>query len=213
MLPSLYVLLLAADPAPPPIRLPAEVTAKPGRLVRLDADTPGTVVRWFAIGDVDLLPLPGTKSAVAVSPVAGRFLVLAWTAAGDVPSEAARCLLVVGDPAPPQPTDPFATDLKAAFAADPAPQKAAHARQLAAAYRQAVAAAGSARTPAELLALLRQSVAAAVPADALPGVRRRIADEVNRTLTADADSPLDAQTRAAAGRLFARVATLLEELK
>ncbi len=213
MLPCLYLMLLAADPAPPPIRLPAEVTAKPGRLVRLDADTPGTVVRWFALGEVDLLALPGTKSAVAVSPSAGRFLILAWTASGDVPSEAARCVLVVGDPTPPAPVDPLATDLKAAFTADPSPQKTTHARQLASAYRQSITATASARNPAELYAVLKQAVTAAVPTDALPGVRRRIADEVNRILNADADAPMDTVTRAADGKLFARVATLLEELK
>ncbi len=213
MLPSLYLLLLAADPAPPPIRLPAEVSARPGRLVRLEADTQGTVVRWLLVGDADLLPLPGTKTAVACSPTAGRFLVIAWTASGDVPSEAARCTLVVGDPAPPPPADPLAADLKTAFAADPSPQKAAHVKQLASAYRQAATAAGSARTAAELYETLKQFVAAGLPADAVVGVRKRLAVEVAKTLTTDADSPLDATTRAAAGKLFARLATLLEELK
>ncbi len=218
MLP-LYALVLAADPAPPPIRLPAEVSARPGRLVRLEADTPAPIVRWLVVGDADLVPLPGSKAAVLASPTAGRLLVIAWTASGDVPSEAARCVVVVGDPAPPAPppapppADPLAADLRAAFAADPSPQRAGHARQLAAAYRQAGTASGSARTAAELYEVLKQHVTAGLPADALTGVRKRVAAEIGKTVPADADAPLDAATRAAVGKLFARLATLLEELK
>lgn len=212
MLPSLYLLLLAADPAPPPIRLPAELSGKPGRLVRLEADTPGVVVRWLVVGDADLVPLPGTKSCVICGPAAGRLLVFAWTAAGDVPSEAARCVLTLGEPTPPAPVDVLAADLKAAFAADPSPQKAAVVRQLAAGYRAAAVASGSVRTLAELYAVLKQQLAG-LPADALVPVRKRLADELNKTLTADADSPLDAPTRAAAGKLLARLAGILEELK
>ena len=37
--------------------------------------------------------------------------------------------------------------------------------------------------------------------------------EMNKTLPTDADRPLDAASRAAAGRLFARLAAHLEELK
>ena len=68
------------------------------------------------------------------------------------------------------------------------------------------------RTLAELYAILKQQLAV-LPADALVPVRKRLADELNKTLTADADGPLDAPTRAAAGKLFARLATALEELK
>ena len=214
MLPPLCALLLAADPAPPPIRLPAEVAARPGRLVRLEADTPAPVVRWLIVGDADLLPFPGTKTAVFSSPAAGRYLVFAFTAQGDVPSEAARCVVVVGDPTPPAPVDALAADLRAAFLLDPSPQKTAFARQLAGAYRQAVAAAGSARTPAELSEVLKGLVAAAgLPADALVSVRKRLAGEVGRVLTADPDRALDPSTRQAAGKLFGRLAALLEELK
>ncbi len=212
MIPSLYLVLLAADPSPPPIRLPAELSGKPGRLVRLEADTPGVVVRWLVVGDADLVPLPGTKSCVICGPAAGKLLVFAWTAAGDVPSEAARCVVTLGEPTPPAPVDSLAADLKAAFAADPSPQKATFARQLAAGYRAAASAAGSVRTLAELYAVLKQQLAG-LPADALVSVRKRLADELNRTLTADADGPLDPTTRAAAGKLFARLATILEDWK
>lgn len=203
------LLLAAVEPAPPPIRLPAEVAARPGRLVRLEADTPAPHVRWLVVGDADLVPLPGTKSAVLVGPAPGQLLVFAWTAAGDVPSEAARCVVRVGDPAPPP--DALAADLRAAFAADPSPQKAAHARQLTSAYRQAAAAAGSARTAGEVYAALRHAVS--LPADALVGVRRRLGEEANKALAFDPDAALDAKSRAACVQFFTRLAGLLEGLK
>ena len=47
------------------------------------------------------------------------------------------------------------------------------------------------RTLAELFAVLKQQLAG-LPTDALVPVRKRLADELNKTLTADADGPLDA---------------------
>lgn len=219
MLPLTLIAAALARPAGPAVALPAEVRAAPGRLVTLRADTAGAVVRWaLASDDADLVPFPDGKSAIFSSPKAGRFVVLAWTAAGDVPSEAARCVVVVGDPpapVPPAPADPFAADLRRLFAEDASPDKAAHLAQLAAVYREAVrfAATADVRTAGELAGRIRAAAGSLLPADALVGVRKRIADEVARRLPADGDKPLDPATRAAAGELFDRIAAALEGVK
>src|SRR3954470_13873563 len=83
--PALLVSLAAAAVSAavePAVRLPAEVRARPGRLVRLAAETDGKMVRW------------------ASAPAPGRYRVLAWTVVGDVPSEAAVCVVVVEGPGP-----------------------------------------------------------------------------------------------------------------
>ena len=208
--------LLICTAGPPAIDLPAEVAARPGRLVTLTAETDGRHVRWALASDAaDLVPFPGQKTALFCSPHPGRYVVLAWTAAGDVPSEAARCVIVVGDPTPvppPGPADPLAIELGRLFAADETPGKAAHLAQLVAMYQEAVAFADrpEVRTAGDLATRIRTAAATLLPADALIDIRRRIADEIVQHLPVDSDRPLDAATRSAAAVLFARIATSLE---
>jgi hypothetical protein len=211
----LLPLLLAALPAAPPtVTLPAEVLARPGRIAALKAETDGQAVRWvLAAGDADLVPLPADgKTALFCAPTAGRYVVFAWTAAGDVPSEAARCVVVVGDTPIPPPTDPFTADVRRLLAADPTPDKAAHVAQLAAVYREAVkyAAHADVATAGDLAARIRAAANSLLPTDALTAVRKRIAEEIAKTLPDDGEMPLDGDTRKKAAALFGRIATSLE---
>lgn len=217
MSPLLPFLLAALPAAPPTVTLPAEVPARPGRIAAIRAETDGQAVRWvLASTDADLVPLPADgKTALFCSPAAGRYVVFAWTAAGDVPSEAARCVVVVGDaPAPPPlpPTDPLTSDLRRLLAADPTPDKATHVAQLAAVYREAVkyAAHADVATAGDLAARIRTAASSLLPADALTTVRKRLAEEIAKTLPDDGEKPLDADTRKRAAALFARIATSLE---
>jgi hypothetical protein len=215
--PTLALLFaFAADPTPA-VTLPAEVSAQPGRIVRLRAETAGKLVRWtLASDDADLVPFPDGKVALFSSPKPGRYLVLAWTAAGDVPSEAARCVVVVGGPAPPPgPADPLAADLQRLFNADPARDKAAHLAQLAAVYREAVTFADhpDVRSAAELATRIRTAAGSLLPADALVPLRKRVAEEIARRLPADGDRDLDPATRKTAAELFDRIATALEAVR
>ena len=214
----LWLLISAAGP--PAVDLPAEVTARPGRLVTLTAETDGRHVRWALASDAaDLVPFPGQKTALFCSPHPGRYVVFAWTAAGDEPSAAARCVVVVGDPAPvpppPGPADPLAAEFGRLFAADDTPGKAAHLAQLAALYQEAVtfAARPEVRTAGDLAARIRTAAATLLPADALTAIRQRIADEIVEHLPVESDRPLDAATRSAAAALFARIATSLEAVR
>ncbi|MGL4423950.1 MAG: hypothetical protein ACRCZF_25070, partial [Gemmataceae bacterium] len=75
----LVAVLLTADPAPP-ITLPALPSTRPGRLLKLSAQTqpPGKPVRWtLASDDADLVPFPDGSAAVFSAPKPGRYLVLA----------------------------------------------------------------------------------------------------------------------------------------
>jgi hypothetical protein len=213
LLPFLFA--LGADPSPQ-VELPSEVAARPGRLVRLEARTAGRVVRWaLASDDADLVPFPDGKVALFTSPTPGRYLVLAWTAAGDVPSEAARCVVVVGEPPPPGPADQLTEDLRRLFEADRTPEKAAHLAQLAAVYREAVRYADhpDVRTTAELAGRIRAAANSLLPADALVPLRKRVAEEVARHLPADGDRDLDLALRKTAAGLFDRIATSLEAIR
>lgn len=215
-MPILLLPLAFAQAPAPAVKLPNEIKGLPGRIVRLTAETAEKNVRWYLVSeDADLVPFPDGKVALFTAPKAGRYAVLAWTAAGDMPSDAAKCVVVVGDPPGPGPVEPFARDLRKLFADDSTSDKARHVAQLAALYREAIAYAEKAdvATAGDLAARIRAAASTLVPADALVGIRKRIAEEIAKELPADGEKPLDAATRARAAKLFERIATHLEDLK
>jgi len=196
----------------PGVLLPAEVNAAPGRLVQLKAETNGTLVKWaLASNDADLVPFPDGKLAVFAAAKPGRYLVLAWTASGNEPSDAARCVVVVGDA---KPVDAFASEMQKLFDADVSPDKPQRVRQLAEVYRSAkgFAEKPEVRTVGQLAERLK-ATASALPPDVLMPLRTRIAEEIARTLPADAAKVLDAKERRTAVQLFDHIANTLEGLK
>lgn len=216
MLPILLLPFAFAQSPAPSVKLPSEVKGLPGRIVRLTAETSEKIVRWHLVSDdADLVPFPDGKVALFTAPKPGRYQVLAWTAAGDVPSEAAKCVVVVGDPPGPAPVEPFARELRKLFADDATTDKSRHVAQLAALYREAIAYAEKAEvaTAGDLAARIRAASATLVPAEALVGIRKRVAEEIAKELPLDGEKPLDAATRTKAAKLFERIATHLEDLK
>ena len=193
--------------APPGVTLPAEVATPPGRIVVLKAETGGEVVRWASLAEgVDLVPFPDGKTALFCSPNPGRFTVLAWTAAGNVPSEAARVVVVVGAPAPA--ASEFAKELAALVGAE---RDAEALKRLAGAYRAAAELSDNAEvaTAGQLAERVRELVRAAVPAEALVAIRKRVALESAARLSGGADAPLTPALRRAAAGLFNEVALIL----
>ncbi|QEL14888.1 hypothetical protein [Limnoglobus roseus] len=217
MVPLVLVSFALGQPPAPSIKLPSEVTGQPGRILQLKAEATGPHVRWFlASDDADLVPFPDGKVALFSSPKAGKYTVLAWTAAGDVPSDAAKCVVTIaGPPAPPPAPSPFLRDLQKLYADDATTDKAGPLAQLAALYHEAVTFVVKAdvATTSDLAARIRAAGSTLLAADALVGVRKRIAEEVAKELSTDGDKPLDAATRAKAAKLFEQIATHLEELK
>lgn len=231
MRPVLFVLLWPAVlfAAPPSITIPDRVKGEPGAFVRVTATTDGKNVRWIALTPglavfpADLLRDSRTTVVVALRP--GAYRLLALTAVGDELSEPAECVVeIAGDPPPPgpepptppaPPADPLAEALARLYTADSAANKAEHARALAGFYRQAARSvdARELRTAGELYQVLRRASAAVVPDDALPGLRRRIADELRAVLPTRGDAALTDAHRAAARALFLRLAALLETLR
>lgn len=216
----------AAEPA---VKLPTEIRAKPGRLLRLQAETTNKHVRWFLSNpdDADLIPIAAEKAAIFCSPTVGRYRVFCYTAAGDVPSEPAVCVVIVGEapdpgpkpppsPDPPEPSDPFAKALQAAYAADAAPDKAKRRDQLASLYRYAanlVSGESEIDTVGKLYDVLRDAGKILVGDQVLPGVRRAIAEELSKVLPTSPSAPLDKATRERCASQFTRVAKALESVR
>jgi len=212
----MLALLFAAAAGPSAISLPPEVAAPPGRIVKLTAITEGKLVRWqLAADDADLVPFPDGKTALFCSPKPGRFVVFAWTASGDEPSEAAKCVIVVGGEPGPKPVDALADEFRKLLATDATADKFAHLVQLAALYREAVKYADhpEVKTAGELATRIRAAAGSLLPAEALTAIRKRIADEIARELPIESEAALDAATRRKAAQLFARIAASLEGAK
>lgn len=106
MLAALFVAAPAWADAPA-LKLPAEVSGTPGQFIVVTAETEGKVVRWVPLDTgLSMIPvglLKDSKTAVLMAPK-GRYRLLAFTAAGDEPSEPAVTVIVV-DGAPPKPPD------------------------------------------------------------------------------------------------------------
>jgi hypothetical protein len=215
----LTLVFAALAAGPPVISLPPQVEAQAGRIVKLAAATDGKLVRWqLATDDADLIPFPDGKTALFCSPKAGRFVVFAWTAAGDEPSEAAKCVITVTDLAPvppPKPVETLAAEFKKLLAGDSNLEKLAHLIQLAALYREAVKYADSSevKTAGDLANRIRAAAGSLIPNDSLVALRKRIAEEIAKELPVETDSPLDAATRRKAAALFLRIAAALEAAK
>lgn len=106
------VLLLALFASQAPgqtLKLPAEVKGLAGDFIQVPASTDGNEVRWVPLdAGLRLFPvnlLKDTKTAV-VTGRDGSYRLLAYTAKGDVPSEPAVCVVVIGGVTPPPPPPP-----------------------------------------------------------------------------------------------------------
>lgn len=112
-----FFLLLAGIclAAPPSVKLPAEAKGLPGAWIVIPAEVEGGKPRWrFPDAGLEevrldvLFPsdvLDKAKGKVVKADKPGRYRIESWNAAGDVASDIAVCVVVVGD-APPKPEPP-----------------------------------------------------------------------------------------------------------
>jgi hypothetical protein len=170
--------------------------------------------------DADLIVMESTRSAIFSAVAPGRYKILAWTAAGDIPSEAAVCVVTVGSappvpPGPVAPTDPLAVALQALLEANQDPDKAKQMVALADVYRRAAKAAGDPeiKTAGDLFTFARRQAVAVLPPMALEAIRNRLGEELAAVLPTDPDVVLTPPIRTAATEIYSRLAKILESLK
>lgn len=198
---------------PPALKLPAEVRAAPAAIAELRVETSGKAVEWICLTPgLSIKPTDGGKVLFFSGPT-GRYELIAYTAVGDVPSKPARVVVIIGTPEPPKP-DLIAERVKKAFADDPSESalKSKHAKALAALYRELAKEAADAgiASPAEFRRVAKEASAKMIGPDALVGVRGLVAAEL--ALLLPTDEAFTDQQRAAAARLFEKLAATLEGL-
>ena len=218
-------LALAQDPVPPALKLPTSVKTPVGKLGKLRAETTGKYVRWIASPGLDLDPTDNGRT-LYYTGLPGTYELRAYTAAGDVPSEAVLTTVTIGDggppgplpPAPPipppQPVDALKSKLKDAFAAavGSPEEKAEWAKDLAALYRSAKKTCADKKitTTTQLKAKFKEAATALLDGDdALREVRQVVALELAAILPPATEDVTDDQ-RAATAALFTRLAAILE---
>jgi hypothetical protein len=219
--------VLAVGQTPEPtITVPAETRGTAGKLLVVEAQTGGKVVKWIPRDDgLDVFPaefLKDSKTFAARAEKPGRYRVLALTALGDVPVYAETTLIFEGDappppppgpkppiPPPPQPpVDDLARRCKEAYDADDSPGKRGQLVNLIGIYSAMAAHVhdDGIKTVRDLADVLAKVRAGMMQPGVLMDLRRLLDAELKSTLGAADSRPLD-RDRAAA--LFQRIVAAL----
>lgn len=207
-------------------QLPKEVAGKAGAFIKIPAVTSGKEVRWFAAdAGLELFPvelLRDTKTAVVLASQPGRYRLLAWTAIEGTPTEAAVCVVVVGDPpnpptppSPVPPSDPLVQALQAAYQKEDASTRGSLKTSLAALYREGakVAAREDITTWGQLYSVMSDAAKSLGVSGTLPQIQGVIQEELKKILSTDKAAALDSSGRTKAAQVFGRVADALEAVK
>jgi hypothetical protein len=214
----------------PELKVPTEMKVKPGRLLRIPAETACKTVIWYLdSADADLVTFESTKEAVFSSPVPGKYKIIVYTAAGDVPSQPYVCVVTVeGDvpvpPTPPTPPgpgpDPIPVDvllqnLVKAYQADTTADKATKLQALVTLWKSAAKNTvndADIKTTGKLLEVLHNSAQQLLGND-LMGLREAIRVDLDSKLPKTATAALDDATRKAIAVHFQNVADALGKVK
>ncbi|VTS01518.1 unnamed protein product [Gemmata massiliana] len=199
-------------PAVPTIKLPPPQKTPAGKLGKLKVETTGKYVRWIAPHGLDIDPTDNGR-VLYYSGLPGTYELIAYTAAGDVPSEPVRTTVTIGDGTP-VPVDALRTKILDALrgAAGTSEEKAVWVKDLAALYRAAkkTCADKSLTTTDQLKAKLREAATALLDGDEpLKEVRQVVAGELAALFAGD---QLTDANRDAAAALFVKLAAVLEAL-
>jgi hypothetical protein len=211
------------------LKIPAEVTGEVAAFVTVIAETNNKQVKFYPIDSgLSVFPaalLANQKATVVVAAKAGTYRLLAYTAAGDIPSEPQICKVVIGGgkpdnlpptpipPAPPTPDkDKLLDALIGIYGGLQEQDKEKHVKALAGIYRRAAATVDQFADLGTLYGGIKTSAAEVVPAGAIRSIRERIAQETIRQLGDQPQAQLTPALASKAASYFSRLGYVLEEL-
>ena len=211
------------------LRIPAEVTGEVAAFVTVIAETNNKQVKFYPIDSgLSVFPaalLANQKATVVVAAKAGTYRLLAYTAAGDIPSEPQICKVVIGGgkpdnlpptpipPAPPTPDkDKLLDALIGIYGGLQEQDKEKHVKALAGIYRRAAATVDQFADLGTLYGGIKTSASEVVPSGAIRSIRERIAQETIRQLGDQPQAQLTPALASKAASYFSRLGYVLEEL-
>lgn len=204
--------------------IPASLKTEPGRLLKIEATSKGTVIRWLNPDpdNLDLIPSESGRWIIVSSRQPGTYRIATWTAIDGVPSEAAICVLVVGNPVPPKPPtppgpppDPLQVEFQRLYDADanPSELKRQVRDRLAALYKVA---SGITSDPQHLTTgMLAAAITrnAAGIGEGLTDIKKRCGSLTVDVMGSDPTYELTPAKRKAGAELFGKIAKALEGLQ
>jgi hypothetical protein len=152
------------------------------------------------------------KTLIFVAAQPGRYEMFAWSAAGNQPTDAAQCSVVVEASTPP---DALVETLRLAWNKEIGSLRLQHRGALVRVYRQAaddLVRQSNLTTLNELYAAIRRNAQSVLPDDALLPLRTAIG-EVLRQRLPTVDGPLTDELRKRCGEAFRAVVAALEQLE
>ena len=211
------------------LKIPAEVTGEVAAFVTVIAETNNKQVKFYPIDSgLSVFPaalLANQKATVVVAAKAGTYRLLAYTAAGDIPSEPQICKVIIGGgkpdnlpptpipPAPPTPDkDKLLDALIGIYGGLQEQDKEKHVKSLAGIYRRAAATVDQFADLGTLYGGIKTSAAEVVPSGAIRSIRERIAQETIRQLGDQPQAQLTPALASKAASYFSRLGYVLEEL-
>jgi hypothetical protein len=208
------------------LKIPAEVTGEVAAFVTVVAETTGKQVKFYPIDSgLSVFPaalLANQKATVVVAAKAGTYRLLAYTAAGDIPSEPQICKVIIGGgkpdnvpPAPIPPTpekDKLLDALIGIYGGLQEQDKEKHVKALAGIYRRAAATVDQFADLGTLYGGIKTSASEVVPPNAIRSIRERIAQETIRQLGDQPTAQLTPALASKAASYFSRLGYVLEEL-
>jgi hypothetical protein len=214
----LHLILATILAQTPLVELPKELTVRSGRLLKIESKSAAKTVKWVNTSDdADLIVSESGRWAIFSSNVAGTYKIFAWTAQGDMPSEAAICTIIVGGgiPPPPEPASPLRAALQAIYGADGDPKKSDYKTTLIALYTELAKASSdeSLVSVGDFYSLAKRSANSVLPVDALPAIREKIANEFGKVFPEDPKAKLTPEIRSVFASQFSSMSQLLGEIK
>ena len=210
------------------LKVPAEVTGDVAAFVTVIAETTNKQVKFYPIDSgLSVFPaalLANQKATVVVAAKSGTYRLLAYTAAGDIPSEPQICKVVIGGgkpddvrpPVPPTPPTPDKDKLLDAligiYGGLQEQDKEKHVKALAGIYRRAAATVDQCADLGTLYGGIKTSASEVVPAGAIRSIRERIAQETIRQLGDQPQAQLTPALASKSASYFSRLGYVLEEL-
>ena len=194
------------------VKIPAKINATPGRIIVITAETTNKEVRWHCYSkDADLIAIQGTKTVHFASNKPGIYLIVCWTAEGDVPSNLAECLVTIDPPIPP---DPLRELLKEAYSNDTNSGKDEARKTLILIYKKALITTVPDKSiiTAEQLLTILHNTAQTLLNDNISAIRRILANEFNTKFPSEPKLILNEEIRKTISKEFLRIIKLLEEL-
>lgn len=211
--------------------LPEKVEGLPGAwLVISPKSITGGSPKWdipSGLAEVDLSALFGdevakkAKGKVVVGSIPGKYIISAWNAKGDVPSDISKCeVTIIGVTPPPPPSDTFILEMQKALdeeKAMPVATKVSHTKNLSLLYKNAgpIINDPNNKTAKDIIDTMHLAVNSKLgdrdPPKVLAPLRRTIANELNKYFGMNPD--LTPEVRQEFTIQFNRVRVALDDIK